>query len=45
MIIPEFGRILGNFSITGLEYKGEYDSEIVFDFVFESAGELSFAEV
>ncbi len=40
--IPDFGVVEGPFQVTGLEYSGAHDGEVVFEIGLESAGALSF---
>ncbi|MCF6322352.1 MAG: phage major tail protein, TP901-1 family [Rhizobiaceae bacterium] len=42
IIIPDFGVVEGLFQITTLEYSGQHNTEITFELVLESAGELTF---
>lgn len=42
VIVPDFGTVSGLFQITALEYSGQYNGEVLFEMVLESAGELTF---
>ncbi len=42
LVIPGFGTIGGAFQVTSLEYTGNHDGEVTFDFALESAGEITF---
>ncbi len=43
IIIPDFGRIEGQFQLTFLEYAGSYNGEANYEMSLASAGELTFA--
>ncbi|MBX6328571.1 MAG: phage major tail protein, TP901-1 family [Pseudolabrys sp.] len=43
IVIPDFGALEGPFQITNLEFAGEHNGEVTYEFSLESAGELTFA--
>ncbi len=45
IIIPDFGRIEGQFHISSLEYRGEHAGEVTFEMALESAGPLTFTAI
>ena len=45
IVIPDFGRVLGLFQLSTLEYRGEHAAEVTFELSLESAGPLTFTEI
>jgi TP901-1 family phage major tail protein len=43
VILPDFGILQGPFQISGLDYRGEHQSEVAFEMTLASAGALTFA--
>ncbi len=44
VIIPDFGAVEGALQISSLEFTGQHNGELTYEFALESAGELTFAE-
>ncbi len=44
VIIPDFGVVEGPLQISSLEFTGQHNSELAYEFALESAGALSFQE-
>ena len=44
VIIPDFGVVEGALQISSLEFTGQHNSELTYEFALESAGALSFQE-
>lgn len=42
-VIPDLGSYAGTFQVTSLEYAGEYNGEVTYNFALESSGAVSFA--
>jgi TP901-1 family phage major tail protein len=42
LIVPDFGTLQGLFQVTALEYSGEHDGEVAYEFALESAGAIAF---
>lgn len=42
VVVPGFGTFEGDFQITQLQYGGEHNGEVTWEFALESAGELAF---
>ena len=42
IVVPSFGVIAGPFQISGLDYRGDYKTEVTFEMALESAGALVF---
>ena len=42
VIIPDFGKVVGRFQITGLEYAGSHNGEATYELSLASAGALDF---
>ncbi|MCO5133845.1 MAG: phage major tail protein, TP901-1 family [Phyllobacteriaceae bacterium] len=42
IVVPDFGTLVGAFQVTALEYGGQHNSEVTFEIVLESAGEVLF---
>lgn len=44
VIIPDFGTVEGPLQIASLEFSGQHNGELTYEFALESAGALSFQE-
>lgn len=44
-VVPDFGRVSGDFQVTSLDYAGEHNGEATFSMTFESAGELTWTAI
>ena len=43
VVIPDFGTVEGPLQISSLEFAGQHNAELTYEFSLESAGELTFS--
>lgn len=41
-VIPDLGSYAGTFQVTSIEYAGEYNGEVTYNFALESTGAIAF---